>query len=284
MTQHDRLIALLAQLVADGQITEEQAAGVLLTWREIADLDTILPLPLAEAIQEEPTDDAAILAILLAVLGARAAGARRSADILARLAPQYRRPVVDMIQDYHAAAAAELAEELTDGRISLSQWQRRIRTLNQQTTRTLAQMGAGLRVGQLEERIAGAQLTQAAYLQRFAEQIAAGQIAARFPQLFPAGPAALTLAQIAQRAAMYSGAGRAIYFEGADLEAERPGWVVRYEARDDDHTCSPCRDAEGYYFPGDGPYPGEVCLGGGACRCVRISEYDPERYAQLAGI
>ena len=284
MTQHDRLIALLSQLVADGQITEEQAAGVLLTWREIADLDAILPLPLAEAIQEEPTDDAAILAILLAVLGARAAGARRSADILARLAPQYRRPVVDMIQDYHAAAVTELAEELADGRISLSQWQRRVRTLNQQTTRTLAQMGAGLRVGQLEDRIAGAQLTQAAYLQRFAEQIAAGQLAARFPALFPDGPGALSVAQIAQRAAMYSGTGRAIYFEGAELEGERPGWVVRYVARDDDHTCSPCRDAEGYYLPGDGPYPGEVCLGGGACRCARVMEFDPERYAQLAGI
>ena len=83
---------------------------------------------------------------------------------------------------------------------------------------------------------------------------------------------------------MYSGGGRALFFEAWETSAGyEAGWVVRYEAVDDSATCSPCRLAEGYYLPGDGPYPGEVCLGGGACRCARWPVFDETLYRQLGG-
>ena len=47
MTQADRdaLIRLLADLVADGEITEEQAAGILLYLAELTGAETMIPLP-----------------------------------------------------------------------------------------------------------------------------------------------------------------------------------------------------------------------------------------------
>jgi hypothetical protein len=282
MNAYNRLIDLLAQLTADGEITEEQAAGILLNWQTLTGLETILPLPMAEGIREEEIDDDMILAILIAVLGARARGARRPADIYARLAPQYRRPVIDMIQDYHATQAGDLAEDLAAGRLSIEDWQRRVRTLNQSVTRAMAELGAGRDLRGMRDRLTAIQRTQAAYLQRFAEQIAARRLIAANPQLFPTGAAGLTVNQIAARVRLYTGAGRALFFEGAEQDRQGDaGWVIRYEARDDPDTCSPCSAAEGYYLPGEGPYPGDVCLGAGNCRCVRFAVFAPDVYARL---
>jgi hypothetical protein len=282
MSEYDRLIELLAQLTADGEITEEQAAGILLNWQTLTGIETILPLPMAEGIREEEIDDDLILAILIAVLGARARGARTPAAIYARLAPQYRRPVIDMIQDYHATQAEDLAERLAANRLSVEQWQRAVRTLNQSVTRTMAELGAGRALRGMRDRLTTIQRTQAAYLQRFAEQIAARRLIAANPQLFPNGAAGLTVNQIAARVRLYTGAGRALFFEGAEQERQgEAGWVIRYEARDDSETCSPCSAAEGYYLPGAGPYPGDVCLGAGNCRCVRFAVYAPDIYARL---
>ena len=282
MDAYNRLIELLAQLTADGEIAEEQAAGILLNWQTLTGLEMILPLPMAEGIREEEIDDDMILAILIAVLGARARGARSPAAIYARLAPQYRRPVIDMIQDWHATQAEDLAESLAANRLSVEDWQRRVRQLNQSVTRTMAELGAGRELRRMRDRLSAAQTTGAAYLQRFAEQIAARRLIAANPQLFPDGARGLTVNQIAARVRLYTGAGRALYFAGAEIEREgEAGWAIRYEARDDPDTCSPCHRAEGYYLPGDGPYPGDVCLGAGNCRCVRFAVYAPEIHARL---
>ena len=282
MTQHDRLIALLAQLVADGQITEEQAAGVLLTWREIADLDVALPLPTAQGIIEEPEDSAAVFLLLVAILGARAAHTRRTEDILRRLAPRYRRPVIDMIQNHHAAEAARLADDLAAGRLTVSGWQTAARRLNQTTIRAMVELAGGAG-SSYAEIVRGVQIEQAAYLQRFAEQIAATRIRMAHPDLFPPGRN-LSFEQIAARLAMYSGAGRGLYFGISEAaEGEGAGWIVLYHARDDSVTCSPCSTAAAGspYLPGAGPMPGDVCLGAGACRCWRELVFDPDRYASL---
>ena len=48
------------------------------------------------------------------------------------------------------------------------------------------------------------------------------------------------------------------------------------------HNCSPCSAARGYYPLSSGPYPGQICLGGGACRCERVVIYAPEIARQFA--
>jgi hypothetical protein len=82
----------------------------------------------------------------------------------------------------------------------------------------------------------------------------------------------MTEPQIARRSAMYSGAGRAQWFRAREL-SEGEGILVYYVAVDDKVTCLPCFSAEenGPYKPGEGPFPGEVCLGRGSCRCRRES-------------
>lgn len=96
----------------------------------------------------------------------------------------------------------------------------------------------------------------------------------------------LSEAAIAQRAAQYGGVGRAAFYTGMEGSATtQRGYVARYVARDDDRTCVRCLDAEarGPYLPGDGPKPGDVCLGRHRCRCTRELVYDPAAWARLTG-
>lgn len=89
-------------------------------------------------------------------------------------------------------------------------------------------------------------------------------------------------AQIGNRLSLYSGAGRAEFFRGEESDAGG-GDVVDYVALDDKGTCYPCLLAaeQGPYRPGEGPYPGEVCLGRGRCRCERSVRYSPGAAARL---
>jgi hypothetical protein len=83
-------------------------------------------------------------------------------------------------------------------------------------------------------------------------------------------------AAIGARMQLYSGAGRAEWFRGEEEDQPR-GTVVDYEALDDNSTCFPCLMAEqnGPYAPEQGPFPGEVCLGRGSCRCKRLARFSP---------
>lgn len=80
-----------------------------------------------------------------------------------------------------------------------------------------------------------------------------------------------SLAQIAARANSYLGDGWGAFFRGEEANLSPNFWVVDYIARDDPITCTPCIQAQlgGPYLPGEGPFPGEVCFGRGACRCIR---------------
>ena len=94
----------------------------------------------------------------------------------------------------------------------------------------------------------------------------------------------LSEAYIANRADQYAGEGWAAWFEASERELTgQDGFVVDYIARDDGATCSPCRFAmqDGPYLPGTGPYPGQVCLGAGNCRCERRPRFAPEEWARL---
>lgn len=86
------------------------------------------------------------------------------------------------------------------------------------------------------------------------------------------------------RAASYGGTGRAAFYQTLEkhlkdiLTDGTEGYIVQYVAKDDPRTCQPCHDAQGYYLPTHGPYPGEVCLGQAFCRCTRVIIYDPYTY------
>lgn len=288
----ERLIALLAQLVADKELTEEQAAGILLHWREIAGLETILPLPVGEGVRREERDPQSFwlmlvgaldnYMLLLDVQDEATAWAR-----LRRMGPQLRMASANRMQGIHAHEALDLARDLAAGRITVAEWQRKMRRLNTLMLDVLAVMGGSRPPSRaLAGRLDEIELTQAAFLQRFADHLAGNLLTTALASTLGMSVKRWTTNFIAQRAATYSGPGRTLFFEACETAdgGMGEGWVVRYVARDDRSTCSPCQRAEGYYLPGDGPYPGEVCLGGGACRCERWPVYDPAMYAQLAGL
>jgi len=283
------LADLLARLVADGDITEKQAADIIAYWRDrpAAELAALLPLPLAEGVgaRRASSDDDQLVFFLIAVAGvgpnARAAQRRAGAD---------------RVQDAHAALSESLANELTAGRLPVARWQAAQRALNAHTLSVMAATGSPRMTADLQQRIAATEQEQAAYLQRFADQLAARKLAEALPEdddqregLLRA-LVAMGAAYIARRAASYSGAARGVFFRALEsgdvgpMGGGRSGWVIAYRVNHDESLCSACLDAEGYYLPGDGPMPGEVCLGGGQCRCWREDVYDPVLWAQLAGV
>ncbi len=287
------LIDLLARLVADRVLTEGQALGIVLHWREIDRLDMLLPLPVEQGVAREERDRDAFWLMLVGALtnymlliGADEAEAW---ERLRRMGPRTRIASANRMQDIHAREARRLAADLMAGRISVAEWQRQMRRQNALAFDVLLALGASGPAMGLEET----EREQAAYLQRFADHVAGNWLLVLLPAATAAafGLAAQRWSEdyIAQRAASYSGAGRRLFFEawetgGGAGAGWGEGWVVHYVAQDDNRTCSPCREAEGYYLPGFGPYPGEVCLGGGHCRCERWPIYSPALYAQLAGL
>lgn len=273
MTPLEQLIALLARLIADGEITEAQAAVILAYWagQQDAALARVLSLPVAVGVGED--DDAPPLVPWLI---ARTTPVRERVRLLGKA------------QDIHAANVAQLARDLEAGRITVAEWQRGVRAANAQLLAdALVLAGAG-NISTWRRKMQEIEREQAAYLQRFADEVSVRHLAQPVPASeggnLPAALALWTAAYLARRAAMYSGAGRGLYYGAAEAGGVGGyGWVVEYRARDDDRTCSPCSDAQGFYLPGQGPLPGDVCLGGGFCRCERVPVFDEAMYRRLGG-
>lgn len=281
--QRQELAELLARLVMDGEITEEQATALYLATMDDGTIaDEALPLPpyIGIADLQQPDDDD-ILRILAVVTGLSVVALRMIGDT-------QRTNAADTLQDWHTAEAGALGEALGNRRITVAEFHRRLRELNNQHNAAQIALGAGAKRGQLAGSAAQQAALQAAYLQRFADE-AAGRLvaeAAGIPGMHPP----FSAAYLAERAAQYGGIGRALYFQSYEAlgiqrlgDGSAPGIVVRYVARDDARTCSPCHRAQGYYLPGQGPYPGQICVGRHHCRCRRVVVYDPEKYFELIG-
>lgn len=280
----EQLLQLLSRLLRDGDLDDAQVEAIFHYWRNqpMPALARVLPLALEQGVgplQEDDDNDPALF-FWLGVGGGAAVYRRARID------------AANKVQDEHAAMSAQLADDFAAGRISLADWQEAQRRLNAGALAAMASLGNPRGTVQLQQRLAAIEQEQAAYLQRFADQLSARQLAALMPGDDDTRRGGLLLllewggGYIARRAASYSGAARGVFFEAMESSGtgtNGAGWVVRYEARDDDRTCSRCLDAQGYYLPGHGPMPGEVCYGGGACRCERMSVYDPAMYAQLIG-
>lgn len=272
-----QLVDLLARLVTDGELTEEQAASILAYWRgrPEAELARVLPLAVTEGVGALDDDDAPPFFPIILLYG----GMNHTERV--------RR--MNVLQDAHAAQMRRLTEDLEAGRLTVAQWQAATRQANAQLLDAAASLGSRRLTVRARQAIAETEREQAAYLQRFADGVSVRRLAAPLADVGGAAPLALwTAAYIAQRATSYSGAARGAFFASVETDAEAgnmgAGWVVQYLAVHDGMTCSACGDAEGYYLPGDGPMPGEVCYGGGACRCVRVPVYDPARWSGLMGV
>jgi hypothetical protein len=179
----------------------------------------------------------------------------------------------DILQRDFEKQVRGLAKSVAAGKIPVSVWQSRMAdAINAHTIRQ-ASIGRGASISKAEvtARLVPRVHTDLVYLQRFADELAL-KIATGSPW---------SADYIAARAARYAGEGRAAWFEEAERAEARPGYVIRYRARDDGYTCDPCRKADGVYLPGDGQFPGRVCLGRARCRCTRELVYDPAAYARL---
>lgn len=258
----DELAILLAALVERGDISEEEARQILASFEagRIAPAD--LPEAIAEATEETREDEAAAIAALLLLL------LRRSRGQAGALRDEIR-----------ADAEAAINRAIADLPAGSSAWQQEIRRQLQLYSYSMSAAGLGQEpdeamIAAVEDDLAD--LLQWLYL--FAGAAAARRILGR----------PYSEAYLQNRARQYLARAWAAFHraqESRPLYSEN-GWIVDYIARDDPATCDPCSEAAaaGPYLPGQGPYPGEICDGGGNCRCIRIPRWSPAEWTELAGL
>jgi hypothetical protein len=276
----NRFIDYLARLVQDGMITGADAADLVRRF-DAEDLppDFVLPTEPAALAASVPEDERNRYAVILLanVLPLR----RQTRAGLRQWSTAARRGQIDGLQAEFERRIEALADRLAAGTMTIPQWQRAMLREISAYQRAAVIVGSGQLEpdGYLAGQLDDAGRRQTAYLSRYADQIAATPLT---------GAAAFTALYLANRSRSYGGLGRGLFHRSLEYQAGNDGeigagWVVEYVARDDNRTCGPCIEAQGYYLPGSGPYPGEVCAGGGACRCERILIYDPAIYARLTG-
>lgn len=252
----DEYQQILADLVFRKAITFQEAQELLRRFvaGEFGTQD--LPSPLVEATREEDNRNGVL--ILLAALGLGLVRSKRNRvrdrlRIAARetLRANFEQIVIDLLQ----------AGDIRSWHEGMA---RLIRNYN------VANWMAGN--GQFDTPDLGQRIErQLQYLYRFASERHATEALER-PH---------SAEYLANRGTQYRGSAYAAWFIGNESVGQGDGWVSEYVARDDNRTCSPCASVQGFYLPGTGPYPGDVCLGGGACRCERRLVYNLEAYRQL---
>lgn len=250
----EELIQLLIRLILEGSITEQDANALLDYFLETGQLPQGFQLPLS--LQEAIPDDLAALVTNFLTL---------------EVGSNY---TIEVAQPNFENRIDEITRDLISGHISLKSWQEKFKDALIAYLSTAAAAGAQTDITGTprENPVLEMIRIQLAYLSRFADGYAIGAISA---------------AQALARARMYSGEGRAAFYQQEGLSNALAGWIVDYMALDDRFTCEPCRQAEerGPYLPDDmsAPLPGSVCLGRGYCRCIRALRYDPPTYLRLSG-
>lgn len=241
-------IAYLARAAADPDINlSEDEAHRLLRDFDAGRLDMAsLPLPLDQAIQ--PTDDhtwevaAGLVGVYLARRAMRVRGRNR-------------------LRQSFISTARTLAEAVaTSGDVAV--WQVSMRDLSRTHIAAQAMLGAGTNIrSQVGPLIDVEARRQGAYLSRFADAVTAAELTGK-----PMG-----VAHVGSRAAGYAGAPWSWFFKGQESVLGEDV-LYAYITRDDDGVCDACQEAErGSPYPAlSGPMPGDVCFGGGRCRCERV--------------
>lgn len=189
---------------------------------------------------------------------------------------QRRRTAYDILDIFRDEAGRRTSQLLFSDRYNdgLRRWQTAMRGAIRGDILTFAELGKGAPLDQADlRRLQPAIQRQMAHLQRFAEEIAAKREAGN----------PMSEDQVRARLRMYSGDALSEYYRAAEAGLD-DGFVVRYDAIDDNRTCMPCIEAEegSPYLPGRGPFPGaDTCLGRGHCRCTRIPEFSPQEAERL---
>ena len=259
----------LARLVMDGVLTEEEAVALAASGIKLD--GSTAPLRPSAAITDTGDDHAAeATALLLGLLG--------FSNGPAPWMPNQRYRALNTLEAAFLAQVRDLAGGLLDGTYTLGQWQRETAVLLRSHHLMLAQAARG------RYRLSRAELTavrdavriEQAFLSRFADQLAYRRM----------NGSDWTSAGLVERLRLYLGNPRGTFYREVETSMVDDGyygagWVVYYEALDDPATCSPCHEAQGYYLPGEGPMPGQVCQGRSRCRCKRRLRYRPDIYESL---
>lgn len=270
----EQLLNMLERLVREDTLTTEEAGAILRAFDagEISAEDLPLP-PERSRITLEEVSGAAVLALLAERLGT-------TPDALRSIGQRERRNLsLDLIEMLNERSAAAVRSYAQGG--SVQDWHQAMQDVVRDDVVHQATLGKGEALSSQE--MEGLQVImdgrpgepgQSGYLKKFAEEIAA----------LAALGAGMSEALIRSRSQTYFGKGYEQFWRQSEEQAG-PDEIIRYVAIDDNRTCGPCREAEdnGPYLPGEGPMPGEVCLGRGHCRCYRERETNPELAAQLRG-
>lgn len=263
------------RLVEDGEITEVEAEQFALDFELYADtelaspLENVLPDPLTTAFLSLSL----IAAVLYAILRRRVQSIPRA---IPALSAAQRVAMIGAMQDSFQSAVVGLARDVSTGAITIAEWQRRFLSEISSSYRAAAIIGFGSvdLPPDVDQMLRLQVLRQTAFLGRFADHYSLS--------ILNQNP--WSADYLATRSMMYAGALRAVGYRALEMQyEERVGWVVQYIAVDDDRTCSECIDAmaNGPYMIGEGPFPGEVCLGRSRCRCRRELVYDEAAYERL---
>lgn len=294
----DQLTRSLARLVASDKLTRDEARAILAAFD--AGLIAQSELPLA--------GQAAGIALTESL--ARQAAARLYARLgldpaRTRIIPiSARERFVVQIIDTYEDLSFQTTRSFARGDLSVREWHQAMKDLVSDDLLQQAHLGKGRDLTPREiERLQEVATRQAAYLRRFADEVAmreqrakhAERIARRelgqeaTEEAVQARVAELqsrrmSEAQIRARAQMYAGESYQAFWQQREREEEREGMVAYYISVDQPSTCSPCLSAEqnGPYLPGSAhPWPGSVCLGKGHCRCRLEYRLEPDTYARL---
>lgn len=172
----------------------------------------------------------------------------------------------ELIDDINETATDELIDMILDERITVEEWKRTFSVVLKDLFILLAILGAGgvlLDWSGIEVQLA----IQYGYLDRFAEQVAAGD---------------LTAGDIRRRAHMYVNSTRQGFWRQLDRQARELGYTEeRWHAIGDDATCGPCMEADlmgwqplgRFAEPGSGVVlrnPTTMCSGLTSCRCRKL--------------
>lgn len=260
-----QFLAFLARCAADSQIrlTEDEAADLLVAFDAgLIDPNT-LPMPLDQGIVGVTREDVERVALVLIAAGLLRGNRERGRD-------RARGVAVTEARAYAGAVAA--------GDIPVADWQALMRDSVREHIIGQAVLGAGSAAAALTllPQLNQSAQEQTAFLSRFADTVAVAMLMG----------VALSGGAIASRSVTYAGAGYAWFGKAKEAgRASATGYVVDYVARDDDRVCAACLKAEreGPYLVGSGPMPGDVCFGGGRCRCQRRERYDMKAWEKLTG-
>lgn len=201
----------------------------------------------AQPPQQDHTDEWLIaFVLLLLLLGANAGGI---------LTPAQRKRARTLLRSKYEVDTLRIAAAVAAGNLAVALWQAQLTDSFATYTRAMAIAGGGTMPVQpvlaaMEQRIA----QQQPYLDGFAAQVDEG----------------MTAPGISARSRMYGGVAYGGFWLAQGLAAGA-GAMEEWIAVDDGGTCSVCASLNGQRFPaGQPPFPGDVCLGAGHCRCVRV--------------